>query len=166
MSKIVRKITGKKKKAAPAPKPAPAPAPAPAAPAPAPKPAPAPAPAAPAPAPAPVAAPAVLPKPAPAPAPVANPPAAVAPAVPTPAPAAPEGPAQVRRRMPPTGLAGGSFEPMQGSVLDMTRTAQISRPNFADARSQVSGGGLVNSALQGGQSAQFPVYNPFYNERT
>jgi len=54
---------------------------------------------------------------------------------------------------------------MQDSVVDMTRTAQISRPSSAGTRSQVSGGGLVNSASQGGQSAQFPVYNPFYNNR-
>jgi len=92
----------------------------------------------------------------------ARPPEASAPPTSSPVP---DGPAQVRRRMPPTGSAGGSVQPMQDSVVDMTRTAQISRPSSAGTRSQVAGGGLVNSASQGGQSAQFPVYNPFYNNR-
>lgn len=171
MSKIVRKLTGKKKAPAPAPAPAPKPAPAPVTPAAPPTPAPAPvAPPKPAPAPTPAPAPAPAPAaPVPTPAPVTQAPAQQpqAPSVPAPTPQTmSQPPAQVRRRVQPTGLAGGSFQPIQGGVLDMARTAQIERPNFAAARSTVSGGGLVNSALQGGSTSQFPVYNPFYNERS
>ena len=183
MAKIVRAISRVIRRIISPPSPAPALPP----PAPAPAPAPAPEPVAPPPPPPPPA----PPPPPPPPAQVTPPPRMPAPVfgqnqMPVYNPAL-TNPNQV-------GLVGGTIQPFSGGQMNMSQAAQTQAPSGATPSSGLGGTGLINSSMQqrpassismsdlqdqrqrdqqylSGVDAerqgtsQFPVYNPFYNNR-